>query len=362
VSVPIPAAMPLIGDAEREAVDRVLRSGNLAQGPEVAAFEREFADALVDGRRCVAVSSGTSGLHLGLAALGIGPGDEVIVPSFTFAATANAVALTGATPVFADIDPSDFCLSARSVEEHVSDRTVAVMPVHLYGHPADMDALAAVTSRHGLRLLEDAAQAHGARWRGTPVGAIGEVAVFSLYPTKNMTAGEGGMVAVADAGTDHRLRLLRNQGMEKRYENEVVGHNARMTDVHAAIGRVQLGKLPAWTRRRQLNAAALSEGIRGVETPTVAPGAVHVFHQYTIRVPADRDGFARALLDEHGVGTGTYYPVPVHRLPAYRRDVDLPHTRRAAAEVLSLPVHPGLSEADVEHIIESVNAVAAAGG
>ena len=357
----IPAAQPLIGDEERAAVDRVLRSGGLAQGPEVAAFEKEFAEHFGLGRPCVAVSSGTAGLHLGLLAAGIGPGDEVVVPSFTFAATANAVALTGATPVFADIDPDDFCLSAASVEAHLTERTTAIMPVHLYGHPADMTALREVAGRHGLRVFEDAAQAHGASWRGTPVGAFGEFAMFSLYPTKNMTSGEGGMVAVADAGAERRLRLLRNQGMEARYENEIVGYNARMTDIHAAIGREQLRKVGAWTRQRQRNAQYLSERIEGVATPTVAEGAVHVFHQYTIRVPEDRDGFARALLDEHGVGSGVFYRVPTHRLPAFAVAADLPETTRAAGEVLSLPVHPGLGERDLEHIASAVNHLVGAG-
>ena len=358
----IPAAQPLIGDEERAAVDRVLRSGGLAQGPEVAAFETEFAEHFGLGRPCVAVSSGTAGLHLGLLAAGIGPGDEVVVPSFTFAATANAVALTGATPVFADIDPVDFCLSAASVEAHLTDRTTAVMPVHLYGHPADMTALGAVAERHGLRVFEDAAQAHGASRRGTPVGAFGEFAMFSLYPTKNMTSGEGGMVAVADAGARRRLRLLRNQGMEARYENEIVGYNARMTDIHAAIGREQLRKVGAWTRQRQRNAEYLSACIEGVVTPTVADGAVHVFHQYTIRVPEDRDGFARALLEEHAVASGVFYRVPTHRLPAFGANADLPETMRAADEVLSLPVHPGLSEGDLEHVASAVNRLVGAGG
>ena len=185
--------------------------------------------------------------------------------------------------------------------------------------------------------------------------------MFSLYPTKNMTSGEGGMVSVADAGTERRLRLLRNQGMEARYENEIVGYNARMTDIHAAIGREQLRKVGAWTRRRQRNAEYLSARIEGVATPTVADGAVHVFHQYTIRVPDDRDGFARALLDEFGVGTGAFYRVPTHRLPAFDVTADLPETMRAAAEVLSLPVHPALSEADLEHVASAVNRLVGAG-
>ena len=357
----IPAAKPIIGDEEREAVDRVLRSGVIAQGPEVAAFEAEFAEALVAGRTCVAVSSGTAGLHLGLLAAGVGPGDEVIVPSFTFAATANSVALTGATPVFADIDADTFCLDPEAVDAAVTERTVGVMPVHLYGHPADMTRLGEVAERRGVRLFEDAAQAHGATWQGQPVGSFGAFAMFSLYPTKNMTSGEGGMVACADAEVVRMVRLLRNQGMEKRYENEVVGFNSRMTDVHAAIGRVQLGKLPRWTKRRQENARFLDDNLRGVVVPPVADGATHVYHQYTVRVPEDRDGFAAALASEHGVGSGVYYPVPNHRLPSFGLDLDLPVTERAAAEALSLPVHPSLSDADLERIVSGVNALASAG-
>lgn len=357
----IPAARPMIGDEEREAVDRVLRSGMIAQGPEVAAFEQEFADQVVDGVRCVAVNSGTSGSHLGLLAAGVGPGMEVIVPSFTFAATANSVALTGATPVFADIEDDYFCLDARDVEAKITDKTVGIMPVHLYGHPADMTALGAVAAKHGLKLYEDAAQAHAARWQGKPVGSFGVFAMFSLYPTKNMTSGEGGMVSCESEEVARMVRLLRNQGMEKRYENEVVGFNARMTDVHAAIGRVQLTKLAGWTKQRQENAAFLDANLRGVVVPPVAPGATHVYHQYTIRVPEDRDGFAAALQAEHGIGTGVYYPIPNHRLPSFNRTEDLPATERAAAQALSLPVHPSLTTEDLERVVEAVNAVAGAG-
>lgn len=358
---PIPAARPIIGDEERAAVDRVLRSGMLAQGPEVAAFEQEFADAVVGGRRCVAVNSGTSGLHLGLLAAGVGPGDEVIVPSFTFAATANAVALTGATPVFADIEPDHFCLDPEAVEAAVTAATTGIVPVHLYGHPADMDALAALAERHSLRIFEDAAQAHGATWHGAPVGTFGDIAMFSLYPTKNMTAGEGGMVSTGDDGIERRLRLLRNQGMATQYQNELVGVNNRMTDLHAAIGRVQLTKLAGWTKQRQANAAYYDAELAGVGIPPVAADATHVYHQYTIRVPAERDSFVAALRDEHGVGCGVYYPTPVHRLPSYARTVDLPQTERAAAEVVSLPVHPSLSSADLERVVTAVNTVAKAG-
>jgi perosamine synthetase len=356
----IPAARPLIGDEERAAVDRVMRSGMLAQGPEVAAFESEFG-ALVDGAHCVAVNSGTSALHLALIAMGVGRGDEVIVPSFTFAASGNSVRLAGAEPVFVDIDPDTFCVDPAAVEASVTDRTKAVMPVHLYGHPADMTALVELAGRHGFALIEDAAQAHAASWQGQPVGTFGATACFSFYPTKNMTSGEGGMVTTGDAETARMLRLLRNQGMEKRYENEVVGFNTRMTDLHAAIGRVQLTKLAGWTEQRQANAIFLDANLEGVVVPPVAEGAVHVYHQYTIRVvDGDRDAFAQRLQDQ-GVGCGVYYPIPTHRLPSFSLDLDLPETERAALEVLSLPVHPALSRDDLERIVEVVNKTAKAG-
>lgn len=360
----IPPAKPIIGDDEREAVDRVLRSGMVAQGPEVAAFETEFSQQFVQGRPVVAVNSGTSGLHLGLLACGVGPGDEVIVPSFTFAATGNAVALTGATPVFVDIEPKTFSLDPVAVAAAITDRTKGIMPVHLYGHPARMRELGALAAEHEIAIFEDAAQAHGASLDGQPVGTFGAFAMFSLYPTKNMTSGEGGMIATADATVERNSRLLRNQGMERQYENEIIGFNARMTDIHAAIGRVQLTKVDAWTSTRQANASFFDENLRGVVVPPVAVGAVHVYHQYTVRVPEDRDGFVAALKAEHNVGAGVYYPIPNHRLPSlapYAAELTLPETERAAAQVVSLPVHPSLSENDLERIVAGVNALAEAG-
>ena len=357
----IPPAKPIIGDEERAAVDRVLRSGMIAQGPEVAAFETEFSEHFKLGRACVAVNSGTSGLHLGLLSCGIGAGDEVIVPSFTFAATANSVALTGATPVFADIAADDFTLDPASVEASITEHTKAIMPVHLYGHPAKMDKLRAIADSHGLLLFEDAAQAHGASLNGTPVGAFGGFAMFSLYPTKNMTSGEGGMVSCSDATIERNVRLYRNQGMLQQYHNEVVGLNNRMTDIHAAIGRVQLTKVDAWTRTRQENAAFLSANLEGVTPPPVADGAVHVYHQYTLRVPEDRDGLAKALKEEYQVGSGMFYPVPNHRLKPFQSPVELPETERAAKECLSLPVHPSLTQEDLERIVNAVNTLAKAG-
>jgi len=360
----IPPAKPIIGEEERAAVDRVLRSGMVAQGSEVTAFEEEFATHFVPGRTSVAVNSGTAGLHLGLLAAGIGSGDEVIVPSFTFAATANSVALTGATPVFVDIEPETFGLDPDAVAEAITPKTKGIMPVHLYGHPARMVELEAIAKRHGVELYEDAAQAHGASLNGLPVGSFGQFAMFSLYPTKNMTSGEGGMVITATEAIARRLKLLRNQGMERQYENELVGFNARMTDIHASIGRVQLNKVAEWTATRQENAAFLDANLANVATPTVTDGAVHVYHQYTIRVSEDRDGFAAALKNEYNVGTGIYYPIPNHQLPSlapYGQNLELPETERAAREVLSLPVHPSLSKQDLERIVTAVNNVAKAG-
>ncbi len=357
----IPPAKPLIGDEEVAAVTRVLRSGMLAQGPEVKAFEEEFSEHFGLGRACVAVNSGTSGLHIGLMSSGIQAGQEVIVPSFTFAATANSVALTGAKPVFADIDPDTFCLAPEAIEAAITERTAGIMPVHLYGHPAAMDRIVDIAKANGVQVFEDAAQAHGASLHGTPVGGFGTFGMFSLYPTKNMTSGEGGMVSCATPEVARMVRLYRNQGMEQQYHNEVVGLNNRMTDIHAAIGREQLKKVDAWTAKRQENAAFLSANLTGVTPPPVAEGAVHVYHQYTVRVPEDRDGLAAALRSEYNIGSGMFYPVPNHRLLPFQSDVDLPETEKAARECLSLPVHPSLSQDDLERIVTAVNALATAG-
>ena len=355
----VPSARPILGEAEIEAAVRVLRSGRLVQGPEVAAFEAEFS-ALVEGRHCVAVNSGTSALLLALTALGIGPGDEVIVPSFTFAATANAVSLVGATPVFADIDPDTFGLDTAAAAAAITPRTAAILPVDLYGHPSDKRGLGELAERRGLAVVEDAAQAHGAALDGKPVGTFGQAACFSFYPTKNMHAIEGGLVVTPDAEVARTLRLLRNQGMERQYANEIVGYNLRLTDVAAAIGRVQLRQVLGWNEQRRANAAKLTAGlagIPGVHTPALAPGATHVYHQYTVRVPAAH----RAALHEHltaqGVGSAVYYPTPVHRLAPFAElgaDAVLPATEDAAARVLSLPVHPSLTDADLDRIVAAV--------
>ena len=356
----IPAASPMVGKKERKAVDRVMKSGMLAGGPEVAAFESEFSK-IVGNRNCIAVNSGTSALHMAFLAAGIGPGDEVIVPSFTFAATANSVALTGAKPVFADIEMDHFNLDPKSVESLITGKSKAIMPVHLYGHPADMKSFSNLAKAHSLLLFEDAAQAHAAAIDGEPVGTWGLAASFSFYPTKNMTSGEGGMIVTNDSTVARNSKLLRNQGMEKRYENEVVGFNTRMTDIHAAIGRVQLRELSKWTKIRQKNAKFLNENLKNVVTPPVAPGATHVYHQYTIRITdQDRDKFAEQI-GKLGIGSGVYYPIPNHRLPSYRLNLDLPITEQVAKECLSIPVHPNLGKRDLEKIVNVINKVASAG-
>lgn len=369
----IPAARPLIGAEERAAVDAVLAGGMVVQGPQVAAFEEEFSAQVVGGAHCVAVNSGTSAQHLAALASGAGADREaeVIVPSFTFAATANSVAITGARPVFADIDPVTFTLDPASVEAAVTERTIAIEVVHLYGLPANMPEILDIARRHGLAVWEDCAQAHAAAIDDEPVGTFGAWGSFSFYPTKNMTSLEGGMVSTADAELARRVRLLRNQGMERQYANEVVGLNNRMTDVAAAVGRVQLTRLAGWTAARRANAAALDAGLAdapGVVTPHVPRGYTHVYHQYTIRLEgasaAERDEVARVLREQWRVGTGVYYPIPNHRLPSlapYAPGLDLPGTEKAARECLSLPVHPSLSEADLERIVRAVGAAVTAG-
>ena len=352
---PIPIAKPIIGRDVRKAVNKVLRSGNLTQGPEVAAFEREFSQ-FVNERECVAVNSGTSALHLALLSLGIGAGDEVIIPSFTFAATANSVALTGAKPVFVDIDIKTYNIDPNLIENAITPSTKAIQVVHLYGLPADMTKIVEIAKRYNLLIIEDAAQAHNAAINGQPVGTFGDAAAFSFYPTKNMTAGEGGMIVFKDKDAARLARLYRNQGMEKRYQNEIVGFNLRMTDIHAAIGRTQLKHLSKWSKKRQDNAMTLSSQLQNVITPFTPAGFSHVFHQYTIRVPKNRDTFADSL-SKAGIGNSVYYPTQVHRLPSFNSPISLPQTQLATETVLSLPVHPSLSKQELSRVANAVNSL-----
>lgn len=360
----IPVAAPQMGDEEKRAVMAVLDSGQLAQGPVTEAFEREFA-SWCGVRHAVAVNSGTAALHLVLLAHGVKDGDEVITSPFTFVASANAALFAGARPVFVDIEPQTYCLDPDRVEAAITPRTRAIMPVDLYGHPAQIPELRKIADRHGVLLIEDACQAHGAQIGGRKAGAFGVSATFSFYPTKNMTTAEGGMVTTDDAEVARKVGVMRQHGAAERYHHDVLGFNFRMTDIAAAIGRAQLAKLDAWNERRRRNASVLDEGLAGVpgvETPKERRGYRHVYHQYTVRIAGDRDGFQRKLR-ELGVGSAVHYAVPVHRQPYYLSlgygDVSMPESERAAAQVLSLPVHPALTDEDLDRIVDAVRKVAA---
>ncbi|NDD57834.1 MAG: DegT/DnrJ/EryC1/StrS family aminotransferase [Chlamydiae bacterium] len=356
----IVATKPMIGDEEIEAVTKVLRSGILSQGPEVAAFENEFS-SYVNGFPCVAVNSATSGLHIALLAAGIKPADEVIVPSFTFAATANSVALIGAKPVFVDIDPKTFNIDPQKIHAALTPKTRAIQVVHLFGLPAEINTILDIAKTYNLLVFEDAAQAHLAKFQDQYVGTFGTASTFSFYPSKNMTSGEGGIISCSTLALARECKLLRNQGMEKRYENEIVGFNCRMTDIHASIGRAQLKKIEKWTQQRIENAHFYHQHLRGVIKPYAPLGSTHVYHQYTIRVPGhNRDHFAKEML-KNGVECNVFYPKPVHRLPAYQLNLDLPETEAACKEVLSIPVHPSLSQLDLEKVVEVVNKLSNSG-
>lgn len=355
----ISIARPFVGDEEKHAVIDVLNSGQLSQGTQVAALEEAFAH-YHGATHAIAVNNGTSALIAALMAHKIGAGDEVIIPAFSFFATASAVSFTGAKPVFADIDPDTFCLSPTAVEAAITEHTAAIMPVHLYGHPADMPALQAIAEKYGLLLLEDAAQAHGAKIGERHVGTWG-TAAFSFYPTKNMTTTEGGMILTNDAEIARLLRMIRNQGMSEQYRHEVMGFNFRMTDMAASIGLAQLERLPQWTQQRIENAAYFNAHLKSVITPAALPGYTHVYHQYTVRVPddVDRDAMVKEL-NSAGIGVRVYYPTPIHRQPVYEQtglytSIDLPETERAVRHVFSLPVHPGLTNEDREYIVHEVN-------
>lgn len=349
----IPISRPNIGPEDEEAVLRVLRSGRLAQGPEVAAFEEEFA-TLCGVPHAVACANGTAALHIALLAHGIGAGDEVIIPTFTFAATANAVLACGARPVFCDVREDDFSIDVEDAERRIGRATRAVMPVHLYGQVADMDAVAALAGEHDLAVIEDACQAHGASFKGVRAGAF-STAAFSLYATKNSMSGEGGMLTTRDPEIARSLRLLRNHGMEQRYVHLSFGLNLRLTEIAAALGRTQLKKLEDGNARRRDNAAFYGktlDGIDGLTLPQELSGRDHVWHQYTVRVAGDRRDAVLQYVQQHGVGADVYYPTPVHRQPAYSSgaDVELPVSDRLAREVLSIPVHPSLTDRERETV------------
>ena len=358
----IQIARPQIGEEEKAAVMAVLDSGQLAQGSVVAEFEEAFA-AYCGVKHAIATSNGTTALHVALLSHEIGAGDEVITTPFTFIASANTILYVGAKPVFVDIDPVSYNIDVDAIEAAITKRTRAIMPIHLYGNPADMSRIREIALRHGLIVIEDAAQAHGAEVDGKRAGSWG-TGCFSFYPTKNITTGEGGIVTTDDDCVADRARLARAHGMRVRYYHESLGYNFRMTNIHAAIGKAQLPKLEGFNERRIANAAYLSANLSAekVQVPQVQPGTRHVFHQYTVRVlpPLNRDE-ARKKLAERGVGTEVYYPLPVHRQQVYLDlgygDQSFPESERAAKEVISLPIHPGLTQEDLDTIVEAVKSL-----
>ncbi|NHN59144.1 MULTISPECIES: DegT/DnrJ/EryC1/StrS aminotransferase family protein [Halorussus] len=354
----VPIADPELGEREIARVREVMESGRIADGPEVREFEREFA-AFCGADRGVATSNGTTALHAAFEALGVGPGDKVVTTPYSFVASANAVRLAGAEPVFADVDPDTFNLDPDAVEAVVreDDDVAAVMPVHLYGLAADMDRLLDIADDYGLAVLEDACQAHGAEFRGRRVGSLGDAACFSMYPTKNMTTGEGGMITTDRADVAERAESFVNHGRppEGGYEHVRLGHNFRMTSLAAAIGRVQLDRLADYNAARRSNAAYLTDALAeaDVVTPTEPDDRRHVYHQYTV-LTDDRDGLAD-YLDDAGVSTGVYYPTPIHEQPAYEGvDRDAPVAERTADRALSLPVHPNVTEQDLRTIASTI--------
>lgn len=360
----IPVARPAIGQDEISAVTAVLESGMLASGERVAEFERNFAD-YCGSTHAVAINNGTAALHAALLAADIGQGDEVIVPSFTFFATASAVSMTGAKPVFVDVDERTFNIDPAQVENAVTPRTKAVIGVHLFGQPFDVTGVEQVCESHNLTLIEDAAQAQGAISHGQRAGAMAHMGCFSFYATKNMTTGEGGMVTTSDKAFNERLRLLINHGQSEKYLHTRIGYNYRLTDVAAAIGLVQLKKLEKFNMRRRKNAEYFDShiSVKGLLTPEVAQGTHHVYHQYVVRLtdefPMKRPDFIE-YLKAKGIGTAVHYPIPLHHQPVYARANEpdsCPVSTRLAGSVLSIPVHPLLDQKELAYICDTINRV-----
>jgi len=358
----ISISTPVLAREEMEAAECVLQSGRLAQGPKVEEFEALFA-SYIGTKYAMATSSGTAALHIALLASGIGNGDEVITTPFSFIATANAILFCGARPIFVDIDKDTFCIDPGLIRAKITSKTKAVLPVHLYGQPCNMKEIAKICREHNLILMEDACQAHGAEYHGKKLGSF-DIGCFSFYPTKNMTTGEGGMILTDDSNIAERARMIRSHGQKEKYIHELLGHNYRMTEIAAAIGVCQLKKLDEFNRQRIEHARFLTEKlgkIRGLIVPFVAPDVKHVFHQFTIKVTGNfsmsRDELKQRLNDK-GIITEVYYPLPIHKQPLYKElgyDDSLPDAEKACEEVLSLPVHPLLTEEDLNYIVGAIN-------
>ncbi len=354
-----------IKDEIDAAIQQVIDDSSFIRGEDVTRFEEELADFL-GGTHCIGVGNGTDALQIALMAAGVGAGDEVITTPFTFVATAEAAALLGATPVFVDVDPDTFAIDPERIADAVSPRTRAVIPVHLFGQTADMDAVRSVAQAHDLLVIEDNAQAIGSTYRGNAAGFLGDVGCLSFFPSKNLGAyGDGGAVLSNRDDLAHRARMISNHGSERKYFNEIVGVNSRLDTIQAAILRVKLRHLASYNERRQAAADrydAPLQDIEGIATPVRASYGTHVFHQYTIRVKDghERREALRKHLHSAGIPTAVYYPTPLHQLPVFESDCrisgSLDNAEKAANEVLSLPMHPHLSAEQTEHICDAIQA------
>jgi dTDP-4-amino-4,6-dideoxygalactose transaminase len=358
--VDLAAQFRSLRDELMEAIEEVLASSEFFLGPNTSAFEAEFA-AYCGTSFAIGVANGTDALHLALRAAGIGAGDEVITVSHTFIATIEAIYQVGARAVLVDIDPSTYTIDARQIESKITDRTRAIIPVHLYGRLADMDPILQIARQRGLIVIEDASQAHGARdGHGRKAGSIGDLGTFSFYYAKNLGAyGEAGGITTSNPEFDHRIRLLRTHGEAVRYQHVELGYNSRPDEIQSAVLRVKLRHLDAWNDCRRQHAAHYDRLLQSepLARPELLDDGRHVYHQYVVRV-STRDA-ARAALAHDGIATGVHYPIPVHLQPACSflgyREGDLPQTERAAREVLSLPMYPELSEAQIEHVVEGLH-------
>ena len=353
----IPIAKPLLGKEEINAVKEVIESGIIASGPKTVEFEKRFAD-FIGTKYAIATTSGTTALHLALLSMDIEKGDEVIVPSFTFIASANTVLFCDAKPVFCDINLETFNIDYEKIEGLITKKTKAIMPVHLYGQPADMGPIQEIAEKHGIKIIGDAAQAHGSEYNGNMVGSFGDVECFSFYPTKNMTTGEGGILTTNSSEIAEKAYSIRNHGRQKTkwgYEHGVLGYNYRMTDLAAVIGLVQLKRLTEFNKKRIENARFLNENLKNVEIPYVIQNVKHVYHQYTIKSKKRKNLIEN--LKKNEIGFGVYYPKPLHYYEHLKEfgHSDLKNSENCSDSVLSLPVHPALEKQDLEEIVKVVN-------
>lgn len=340
-----------------QAIEKVINRGQFILGPEIKAFEEEAA-AYLGAKYAVGVNSGTDALVIALRSLEVGPGDEVITTPFTFFATAEAISQVGATPVFVDIEPDTFNINPDLIEKAITPRTRAIIPVHLFGQAADMDRIMTIADEHGLKVIEDTAQAFGGEWKGRKLGTIGDMGCYSFFPTKNLSCfGDGGLIVTDNPELAEKARILRAHGSRRKYHNEILGYNSRLDEIQAAVLRVKLPHIDRWNRQRREAAESYRSylsGINGIELPKEKIPNTHVYHQFTIRV---KDGLRDRLkdrLEEQGIATMVYYPAPVHKLPVYNLTVEMPEAEKASREVLSLPLWPEISKDTIVYITETI--------